>query len=129
MKRFALVFAGAALALSLHASEDPSPTHVQWMKDLDAQIDAIRANKDVAANAKAAQATNKLVAAFWKTRNSADAAKAADTANQALTQLLAAAQANDAEAVTAAAKLYGTSCRTCHTAHREKLPGGIYKIK
>lgn len=129
MKRFALVFAGAALALSLHASEDPSPTHVQWMKDIDTQFEAIRANKDVAANAKAAQATNKLVAEFWKTRNSAEATKATDTATQALTQLLAAAQANDATALAAATKLYGSSCRTCHMAHREKLPGGVYKIK
>lgn len=129
MKRILTCLAGATLALSLFAAEDPSPQHVQWMKDLGGQMDGIRKGQDVQKNAEAAQATMKAVNTFWKARNSEAATKAGDEATKGLETLLAAVKAGDQQQTMAGGKMFGGSCRTCHMAHREKISDTEYKIK
>jgi hypothetical protein len=66
---------------------------------------------------------------FWSKRNFSDAVQWADEGKAAAAALATAAKAGDAtKADTSFGALNGT-CRSCHTAHREKLPDGKYRIK
>jgi hypothetical protein len=66
---------------------------------------------------------------FWEKRNVADAVKWSEEGKTAAVELASAAKAGDASKAEASFKLLGGTCRQCHTAHREKLPDGTYKIK
>lgn len=70
--------------------------------------------------------------AAWEKRNMADAVTWTKEATQHAADLKKAADANDAEAMRAAAGKLGGTCKSCHTAHREEVPGTNpkqYKIK
>lgn len=115
-----LVVAGLVLG-----AEDPSPQHVKWMKDTDALNGKIRKGEDVAASAKALAVIYKDVAAYWGKRDPAAGKTAEDVVNAA-TALAAAGNPEEAQAQQ---KIIGGACRSCHNAHRERLPDGSYKIK
>ena len=66
---------------------------------------------------------------FWAKRNVEDAVKWTAEGKTAATELASAAKAGDAAKAEAAFKAVGGTCRSCHTAHREKLPDGTYRIK
>ena len=71
----------------------------------------------------------KNVHAYWNDKKVADATTASETAVSSLQAIQKALAANDmAGAETARAALAGT-CQACHTAHREKLPEGGWRIK
>jgi len=71
----------------------------------------------------------KNVHGYWNTKKVEDATTAAQTAVTSLQAVQKALAANDMTAAeTARATLAGT-CMTCHTAHREKLPEGGFRIK
>jgi hypothetical protein len=71
----------------------------------------------------------KNVHAYWMGKKIDDATTAAQTAVTSLQAIQKATAANDmAAAETARATLAGT-CMTCHTAHREKLPEGGFRMK
>ena len=111
------------------ASEDPSPQHVKWMKDLGDQSGNIRKGIDVEANAKAMQASVKAMESFWKARNSAVANQAMADNLKGAQALEAAAAKGDKDAMAAAQKQIGGSCRGCHEEHREKLSDTQYRIR
>ena len=71
----------------------------------------------------------KNVHAYWSAKKVEDATTAAQTAVTSLQAAQKALAATDmAAAATARASLAGT-CMACHTAHREKLPEGGFRIK
>jgi len=115
-----LTFAGLMLAaITSPAAEKPPADHVKWMKDLGAQMGAIRKGSDVAKNATDMQATLKLVGAFWKTRSSDIAMK---SCGESFKGAAAVAKAgDDKEALAAGMKMIGAGCKGCHDAHREKI--------
>lgn len=130
MKTWISVCAALALASGLAlASEDPSAEHVQRMKEMGDQSGAIRKGIDVAANAKAMQATVKALQPFWKGRGSEVAMQALADNLKGAQALEAAAASGDKEAMAAAQKVIGGGCRSCHDAHREKLSETMYRIK
>jgi hypothetical protein len=71
----------------------------------------------------------KNIHTYWADKKIEDATAASQTAVTSLGALQKALAANDmAAAETARASLAGT-CMACHTAHREKLPEGGFRIK
>ncbi|MBI5084417.1 MAG: cytochrome c [Acidobacteria bacterium] len=112
----------------LVASEDPSPQHVQWMKETGALNGKIRKGEDVEASAKRLAALYKDVAVFWSPRSETGKKTTADIQSGA-DALAKAAAAGDAAGVAAASRTIGGSCRTCHDTHREKISETEYKIK
>jgi len=71
----------------------------------------------------------KNIHGYWAAKKVEDATTAAQTAVTSLQGVQKALASNDmAAAETARATLAGT-CMTCHTAHREKLPEGGFRIK
>lgn len=66
---------------------------------------------------------------FWAKNNVADAQTFSKNSQQAADDVQAAAKAGNTEGAVAAAKKIGAGCMACHSAHREKLPDGTYKIK
>lgn len=131
MKRMLVLMAGCILAVSTVAlgAEAPSPEHVKWMKDLGAQMGAMRKGVDVEKNATDMQATLKQVGAFWKTRNAPDAMKSCGDNFKGAQAVAKAAKANDKEGIAEGMKLVGAGCKGCHEAHREKVGEHEYKIK
>jgi cytochrome c556 len=127
MQSLLLTLALAAVPVLL-ASEDPSPQHVQWMKETGSLNGKIRKNEDVEASAKRLAALYKDVAVFWAPRSEVGKKTTADV--QAGAEALAkAAAAGDAAAAGTASRTIGGACRSCHDAHREKISETEYKIK
>jgi len=127
--------AAAAFGLAVLASEKEPDSYIKNMKDTNAASASLRKSveaKDYDAVAKDAATLKGLFSTteeFWTQRNVADAIAAAKGAVKASTDLEAAAKAKDAAAVADAAKAVNGSCKTCHDAHRERLPDGTSEIK
>jgi cytochrome c556 len=127
--------AAAAIALTVAASEKAPDAYVKNMKDTNAAAQELRKNldaKDYDAVAKQAATLRTLFETtqkFWEDRKADDAVTVAKNAGKAAADLETAAKAKDAEGVAAAAKVVTGSCKTCHDAHRERLPDGSSEIK
>lgn len=122
----------------VRAAEKPPAEHINAMKAFNAANGKLRPllaaeTKDFAAIAAVAaewQGPAEYITKFWGGRNAEVGTKTAAEVNKAVADLAAAAKASDATAAAAAGKILGSSCRTCHTAHRtERLPDGTYEIK
>ncbi len=124
-----MIVCTAGLVGVVFASEDAPPEHVKWMKDLGAQMGALRKGADVEKNATDMQATLKQVGAWWKNRNAEDAMKSCKDTFQGAAQIAKAAQAGDKEGIGAGMKMVGAGCKSCHDAHREKISETLSKIK
>lgn len=88
----------------------------------------IRKGVDVEASAKRMAAVYKEVEGFWAKR-SAVGASATKEGQAAALALAKAAADGDQQAIAAASKQLGGTCRTCHDAHREKISDTEYKIR
>jgi cytochrome c556 len=127
--------AAAAFGLAVMASEKPPDSYVKNMKDTNAAAQSLRKSveaKDYDAVAKDAATLKELFGnteEFWTKRNTEDAVTVAKAAVKAATDLETAAKAKDAAAVADAAKSVNGTCKTCHDAHRERLPDGTSEIK
>jgi cytochrome c556 len=127
----AAVLCGAALM----ASEKAPDTYVRNMKDTNAANNSIRKAveaKDYDTVAKEAATLKTLFSSteeFWAKRNTEDAVTSAKAAGKAAGDLETAAKAKNAEGVADAAKAVNAQCKTCHDAHRERLPDGTSEIK
>lgn len=124
------IFTAAALTAmpSLFAAEDPSPQHIQWMKEQGELSGKIRKGVEVEASAKRMAALYKDVETFWAKR-SAVGASSTKEGHAAALALAKAAAAGDQSAIAAASKQLGGTCRSCHDAHREKISDTAYKIR
>lgn len=75
--------------------------------------------------AKAFKASN----GYWKANKVTDAMDWTKEASSNAELIAKSAKKGDVEAAKAAFGKVGGSCKTCHTAHREKAADGSYKIK
>ncbi len=100
------------------------PTQGSLRKGVEAK-DAEAVKKDAAA-LEAIFATSE---AFWKARKVEDAIAWSAQAKAGAAQISKLAAAGEWDKVPDAQKQVGSTCMACHTAHREKLPEGGYKIK
>ena len=129
------VAAASVLAIGVMANEKPSDAYVKSMKDTNAAAQSLKKNveaKDYDGVAKDAATLKTLFAGteeFWTARKADDAVTAAKAGLAAATDLETAAKAKNAEGVATAAKAVNATCKTCHDAHRERLPDGTSEIK
>ena len=129
-------------AAALAASEKPSDTYQQAMKDLSAANTALR--NDVKAiegagaypdynpiekDAAALKAAFEKTAGFWSEKKIDDAVKLAQAGMTHAEALETARKAKDFDALMTAAVEIGNTCGGCHAAHREKTADGSYEIK
>jgi cytochrome c556 len=68
-------------------------------------------------------------AGFWKTRGKSDAVSLADEARKLSETIERAAAGGKWEEVKTSAGSLGQTCQKCHTAYRERLDDGSYRIK
>jgi cytochrome c556 len=127
-----VIVSSLALAVSLLGQDEAALQ--KNMKAIDAHAKVIRGQSarsgaEVADNAEKIGALYGEMKGFWENRNVADAVKASEDGRTAAMELASAAKAGDAEKGEAAFKALNGTCRSCHTAHRERLPDGTYKIK
>ena len=132
-----------ALAVSLSAQTPPTAgmkiasdadyaTHMKEIGQLNGVINkSIKGGMADEAGKAAArmEVLFKNIHGYWAAKKVEDATTAASTAVTAAAAIQKATASNDmAAAETARASLAGT-CMACHTAHREKLPEGGFRIK
>jgi cytochrome c556 len=138
-----LVFCGA-LAASLSAqgtaptagmkiaSEADYATHMKEIGQLNGVLNKAVKGGDAAEAGKAAarmEVLFKNVHAYWDEKKVMDATTATTGVISSLQALQKALSANDMTAAETARASIGANCMSCHTAHREKLPEGGFKIK
>jgi cytochrome c556 len=117
------------------AAEKPTDEYQKAMKDLGGVAQAMskpEASEDFAAVTKSVDSTKAafaVVEKYWRAKGSDDALKAVAVGTKAAADMGVAAGLTSAEGVQAAFKDLTDSCRTCHTAHREKQPDGSFMIK
>jgi cytochrome c556 len=125
------VFAVAAVA----ASEKPPESYVAAMKTINTTNGAMRqhlAAKDYAAlegDAKTLKPALATTLKFWEDKKVEDAIAWAKAVAKATDDLEKGAKDKNDEAIGMAAKAIGSSCATCHNAHRDKQPDGTSLIK
>jgi mono/diheme cytochrome c family protein len=71
----------------------------------------------------------KNIHGYWNDKKVEDATTASQTAVTSLQAVQKALAANDMTAAETARATFAGTCMTCHTAHREKLPEGGFRIK
>lgn len=71
----------------------------------------------------------KNIHGYWADKKVEDATTASQTAVTSLQAVQKALAANDMTAAETARATFAGTCMTCHTAHREKLPEGGFRIK
>jgi multidrug resistance efflux pump len=71
----------------------------------------------------------KNIHGYWSDKKVEDATTAAQNIVTSLQAVQKALAANDMAAAETARAAIGANCMTCHTAHREKLPEGGFRIK
>jgi cytochrome c556 len=121
--------------IGVYAGEKPPEAYVALMKEVGTGSQSLRQAVEaknyetVGTTAGSLKGTFTKVEAFWTERKVDDAIGFAKSATKAATDLQAAATAKDDAAVAAAAKTLTSTCGSCHTAHRERLPDGSFEIK
>src|ERR1017187_7171119 len=101
------------------------------MKSADRAWDRLRdlqskTGKQAAHQAESIEGVYENMIGFWRQRDSAVAVKSAIEGKAAAAMLASAAYAGDEAQAQAAFKPLSGPCRSCHAAHREKLPDGKY---
>jgi cytochrome c556 len=134
-----------SLAVSLGAQGTTAPTagmkiatdadYATHMKEIQ-QMNGVM-NKSIKAGdaAEAGKAAARLevlfknIHTYWVDKKIEDATTASQTAVTSLQAVQKALAANDMAAAETARAAVGATCMACHTAHREKLPEGGFRIK
>ena len=110
--------------VSLPALEPCLRAAQELRKNLDAKN-----YEGVATNAATLKTLFANTQSFWEARKMEDAVGFAKGGAKAATDLEAAAKARNDEAVASQGKTLLATCKTCHDAHRERLPDGTSEIK
>jgi hypothetical protein len=106
-----------------------------WMRSVSAANGNLKkqvpgkAHEEAITEAQQLETTFKDVQAFFAKRNTADAVNIAETMTAAAHDLSTAAAAGNSDLEGAALNKLGAGCAACHSAHREKLAEGGFKIK
>ncbi len=131
-----LLFAGSLLLAST-ASANDKELH-EAMEKIGKSMGALRKAIPAKSMTDVSAAAGVMVAEFpksipaWESRNMTDAVQWTKEAIGYAGELKAAADANNAEGVSAAMGKVGGTCKSCHAAHREEIPDTNpkkYKIK
>ena len=114
------------------ASDTDYATHMKEIGQLNGVLNKSMKGGDAAEAAKAAarmEVLFKNVHTYWADKKVADATTAAQGVVTSLQAVQKALTANDMAAAETARAAIGANCMGCHTAHREKLPEGGFRIK
>ena len=132
-----------ALAVSLSAQTPPTAgmkiasdtdyaTHMKEIGQLNGVLNkSLKAGEAAEAGKAAArmEVLFKNVHTYWADKKVADATTAAQGVVTSLQAVQKALASNDMAAAETARAAIGANCMSCHTAHREKLPEGGFRIK
>ncbi len=127
--------ATAVFGLTIIANEKPPESYVKNMKDTNAAVRSLKDHVDAKNWSGAAEDAAKLktlfaeTLTFWEKRNAEDAVTAAKSGAAAAGDLETAANAKNEQGVVSAQKALNAACKSCHDAHRERLPDGSSEIK
>lgn len=133
MRKLVLTVASLLLASTSFAQDEADFS--KWMKSIAGTNGSMRKHleakeaEDAAKDAEKVAGLFKDVEAYYAKTNTEDAVKWAHSAQLAATETAEAAKANDLEKASVSSKGIGATCGPCHTAHREKLEAGGYKMK
>jgi hypothetical protein len=114
------------------ASDTDYATHMKEIGQLNGVLNKSMKAGDAAEAGKAAarlEVLFKNVHTYWADKKVADATTAAQGVVTSLQAVQKALTANDMAAAETARAAIGANCMSCHTAHREKLPEGGFRIK
>jgi cytochrome c556 len=114
------------------ASDADYATHMKEIGQLNGVLNKSVKAGDAAEAGKAAarmEVLFKNVHTYWSDKKVADATTAAQGVVTSLQAVQKALAANDMTAAETARATIGANCMSCHTAHREKLPEGGFRIK
>jgi hypothetical protein len=114
------------------ASDTDYATHMKEIGQLNGVLNKSMKGGDAAEAGKAAarmEVLFKNVHTYWADKKVADATTAAQGVVTSLQAVQKALTANDMAAAETARASIGANCMGCHTAHREKLPEGGFRIK
>ena len=134
-----------ALAVSLSAQGTTAPTagmkissdadYATHMKEIGQQNGVLGKSIKGGMAEEATKAAARLevlfknIHTYWNDKKVEDATTASQTAVTSLQAVQKALAANDMAAAETARATFAGTCMTCHTAHREKLPEGGFRIK
>jgi hypothetical protein len=119
-------------AMTLLAQTRP---HDEIMRDVASSFGALRENLEAEAFSDFAEDAARLeslfaeVEDFWAVFETQDAIELAISAQQGAHDVASAAADNDAESARAGFAMIQRTCESCHTAHREEMPDGSFRIK
>jgi hypothetical protein len=114
------------------ASDTDYATHMKEIGQLNGVLNKSMKAGEAAEAGKAAarmEVLFKNVHTYWADKKVADATTAAQGVVTSLQAVQKALTANDMAAAETARAAIGANCMSCHTAHREKLPEGGFRIK
>lgn len=125
----------AAVVVGVMASEPPPEAYSKNMKAQAAAVKSLKENvdgKNWSGAAKDAATLKQLfqnTEDFWVKRDAEDAIAQAKKGQAAAADLEKAALASNEAGVLDAQKSLNLTCKTCHDAHRERMPDGTSQIK
>jgi hypothetical protein len=129
----AVSLAGQAPTAGMKIATDADyATHMKEIGQLNGVLNKSIKAGDAAEAGKAAarlEVLFKNIHAYWNEKKVADATTAAQTVVTSLQGVQKALAANDMAAAETSRAAAAAQCMTCHTAHREKLPEGGWRIK
>jgi hypothetical protein len=114
------------------ASDADYATHMKEIGQLNGVLNkSLKAGEAAEAEKAAArmEVLFKNVHTYWADKKVADATTAAQAVVTSLQAVQKALAAKDMAAAETARAAIGANCMSCHTAHREKLPEGGFRIK
>jgi cytochrome c556 len=135
MKKAVIAVVGCAAFLAGIAFAQDHEDFQMWMKDANTNFASVRKTVAAKQGPETAAAAEKLAGIFEQVRGHFeehhldDGVNFAKTGRDAAKDLASAANSGDWDKASADLKTVGGSCQGCHTAHREKLPDGSYKMK
>ena len=133
MKLFlVMIFAVFAVVAAVPQSEEDFAAAMKKVLPTNGSLGKNVAAKDAEAAKKDAAALEEIFKTsegFWKARKVQDAIDWSIQAKNAAAEVGKLAAAGEWDKIPDARKKIQETCTACHTAHREKLPEGGYKIK
>jgi cytochrome c556 len=129
----ALAMSAAFLVSVLYAHDHED--FEQWMKTTQSSFGSLRKTVEAKQGPETAASAEKLaevfehVKAHFEEHHMEDGINFAKTAHESAKDLASAANSGNWEKASADLKAIGGTCQGCHSAHREKLPDGTYKMK
>ena len=114
------------------ATDAEYATHMKEIQQMNGMLNKSIKAGDAAEAGKAAarlEVLFKNVHGYWVAKKVEDATTASQNIVTSLQAVQKALAANDMAAAETARAAIGANCMSCHTAHREKLPEGGFRIK